>query len=107
MSYTTFFFAAVAALTFASDGTCAEAASRSPTSAPKTYCNPMPLPGIPVTSGCRRPNPRRPGGAGYREIADPSFIYENGNLYLFPSMDMAWRPILCARADFSWPTAFS
>ena len=60
-----------------------------------TYCNPMPLPGIPVASGCRRPNPRRPGGAGYREIADPSFIFEDGKLYLFPSMDMAWRSADC------------
>ena len=95
MKHTTCFLAAVAALTFASDGQCAEAGSVDQPSAPKTYCNPMPLPGIPVTSGCRRPNPRRPGGAGYREIADPSFIYENGNLYLFPSMDMAWRSSDC------------
>ena len=61
----------------------------------RTYCNPMPLPGIPVSRACLKPNPGQPGGTGYREIADPSFIYENGNLYLFPSMDMAWRSSDC------------
>jgi len=56
-----------------------------------TYCNPMSLPGIPVAAGCRNPNPRRAGGASFREIADPSLIFENGTLYLFPSVDMAWK----------------
>ena len=42
-----------------------------------TYCNPMSLPGIPVAAGCRNPNPSRAGGASFREIADPSFIFEN------------------------------
>ena len=95
MKHTTCFFAAVAALTFASDGTCAEAASGSQPSAPKTYCNPMPLPGIPVNSGCRNGKPSRTPGSSYREIADPSFLYDNGTLYLYPSMGMAWKSKDC------------
>ena len=95
MKHTTFFFAAVAALTFASDGTCAEAAPGGQPSAPKTYCNPMPLPGIPVNSGCRNGKPSRTPGSSYREIADPSFLYDNGTLYLYPSMGMAWKSKDC------------
>ena len=95
MKHTTCFLAAVAALAFASDGQCAEAASGSQPSAPKTYCNPMPLPGIPVNSGCRNGKPSRTPGSSYREIADPSFLYDNGTLYLYPSMGMAWKSKDC------------
>ena len=70
---------------------CAEAGSVDQPSAPKTYCNPMPLPGIPVNSGCRNGKPSRTPGSSYREIADPSFLYDNGTLYLYPSMGMAWK----------------
>jgi hypothetical protein len=51
----------------------------------------MPLPGIPVNSGCRNGKPSRTPGSSYREIADPSFLYDNGTLYLYPSMGMAWK----------------
>ena len=95
MKHTTCFLAAVAALAFASDGQCAEAGSVDQPSAPKTYCNPMPLPGIPVNSGCRNGKPSRTPGSSYREIADPSFLYDNGTLYLYPSMGMAWKSKDC------------
>ena len=74
---------------------CAEAGSVDQPSAPKTYCNPMPLPGIPVNSGCRNGKPSRTPGSSYREIADPSFLHDNGTLYLYPSMGMAWKSKDC------------
>lgn len=56
-----------------------------------TFCNPMPLPDVPVNSGCRNGNSRRTSGTSYRETADPSLLFENGTIYLYPSMGMAWK----------------
>ena len=53
----------------------------------KTYCNPLPIPDYPIgrdvfTAGDRF-HP-------WRELADPTVLYENGMWYLYPSCGMVW-----------------
>lgn len=49
-----------------------------------TYINPTPLPAMPVgrLSGT--------DGGAWREVADPSVLYDGGKWYLYPSCGMAW-----------------
>ena len=59
--------------------------------APSTYCNPMPLPKIPLSKCC---SPLKAGDEAkmqFRELADPSLLIENGVLYVYPSVSMAWK----------------
>jgi hypothetical protein len=67
---------------------------------PRTYCNPLSIPDYPVGRLVRE----TPLGASpddsplwlldheeqYRELADPSVIWDDGKWYLYPSVDMAW-----------------
>ena len=50
----------------------------------KTYCNPLPIPDYPI--GRNAPD----GGRFWRELADPTVIYEDGVWYLYPSCGMVW-----------------
>ena len=50
----------------------------------KTYCNPLPIPDYPI--GRNAPE----GGLFWRELADPTVIYEDGVWYLYPSCGMVW-----------------
>lgn len=69
-------------------------------SAPSTWCNPLPIPDYPVGRGVRSvPNGSDTGGdtlwlsprtEQYRELADPSALWFEGNWYLYPSCDLAW-----------------
>ncbi len=65
-----------------------------------TYCNPLPLPDYPIGRGARGvTNGEALDGSGgwllehkeqFRELADPTAIWEGGKWYLYPSVDMAW-----------------
>ncbi len=52
----------------------------------KTYCNPIPIPDYPIGRTCYYSEVRE----DFRELADPSVIYEDGKWYLYPSCGMAW-----------------
>lgn len=68
--------------------------------APATFCNPLPLPDYPVGRGVRDVVSGAPLDAPslwlqghkeqYRELADPTAIWQEGKWYLYPSCDMAW-----------------
>lgn len=66
-------------------------------SAPATYCNPLPIPEYPrgkYTFGAHR-DPANWGWLqreprDFRELADPSVIFQDGRWYLYPSCGMAW-----------------
>jgi len=72
--------------------------------APRTFCNPMPLENYPLGLFCRgmvngtKP-PKEPETwvsddrlvHQFRELADPSLLWENGTWYVFPSADLCWR----------------
>ncbi len=67
---------------------------------PKTYCNPLSLPDYPIGKKARdivvgevtSPREWKLGHKEqFRELADPSAIYEGGRWYLYPSVDMAWE----------------
>ena len=53
----------------------------------KTYCNPLSVPDYPI--GRRVPNEVGKFPA-WRELADPTVIYEDGVWYLYPSCGMVW-----------------
>ncbi len=67
---------------------------------PRTYCNPLPIPNYPVgrfARGVTNGSPLDeniqwllPYKEQFRELADPSALWENGKWYLYPSVDMAW-----------------
>jgi hypothetical protein len=67
---------------------------------PKTYCNPLSLPDYPIGKRARgivvgevtsNSDWKLGHKEQYRELADPSAIYEDGKWYLYPSVDMAWE----------------
>ena len=67
---------------------------------PKTYCNPLSLPDYPIGRRARgvtvgEITTSREWKLGhkeqFRELADPSALYEDGKWYLYPSVDMAWE----------------
>ena len=60
---------------------------------PGTYCNPMPLPGIPISRNVRDPEPADLGRPQYRELADPTLLVEGSTIYCYPSDDMAWKSV--------------
>lgn len=53
--------------------------------APRTYCNPLPIPDYPI--GRLAPEEH---GRFWRELADPTVLYEDGVWYLYPSCGMVW-----------------
>ena len=59
-----------------------------------TYCNPLPLPDYP--QGCHAHDRQESGWLNsnvkkdFRELADPSVLYDNNRWILYPSVDMAW-----------------
>ncbi len=67
---------------------------------PATYCNPLPLPDYPIGRAARDiTNGEAWDSSGgwllehkeqFRELADPTAIWEGGKWYLYPSVDMAW-----------------
>lgn len=56
-----------------------------------TYCNPMSLPGIPISRNTRNPKPGEADRLQHRELADPSLLAVGRTLYVYPSNDMAWK----------------
>ena len=58
---------------------------------PRTYCNPISLPDIPLGSDgwgvMRFTNEKQ---RDYRSVSDPSVLYLNGKWYLYPSYGMAF-----------------
>ncbi len=71
-----------------------------PAGAPRTYCNPLPIPDYPVGRAVRdaRNGDKTDGSflwfvdrvEQYRELADPTAIWHEGEWILYPSVDMAW-----------------
>ena len=71
-----------------------------PAGAPRTYCNPLPIPDYPVGRNVRNlKNGDKTDGSflwfldhveQYRELADPTAIWHDGTWILYPSVDMAW-----------------
>ncbi len=69
-------------------------------SAVGTYCNPLAIPDYPIGRLCRDIRVGAPvGGASlwlldrmeqYRELADVSVLWHEGQWYMYPSVDMAW-----------------
>ena len=68
--------------------------------APSTFCNPLPIPDYPIGRLARTVTNGEPsGGEGlwlleqkeqFRELADPTALWDDGKWYLYPSVDMAW-----------------
>ncbi len=78
----------------------ATASAQNSNESPKTYCNPLPLPDYPIGRLARDIVPGEKATSrlwlrGYqeqfRELADPTALWENGKWYLYPSADMAWE----------------
>ena len=79
---------------------CWAALAQGEPAAPATYCNPLPLPDYPIGRAAREvTNGEALDDAGgwlrehkeqFRELADPTVIWEAGQWYLYPSVDMAW-----------------
>jgi xylan 1,4-beta-xylosidase len=67
---------------------------------PAIYCNPLPLPDYPIGRAAQNiTNGEALDNSGgwllehkeqFRELADPTAIWEGGSWYLYPSVDMAW-----------------
>jgi xylan 1,4-beta-xylosidase len=67
---------------------------------PKTYCNPLPIPDFPVGRSARdlKAGDKTDGGflwfidhvEQYRELADVTALWHEGQWILYPSVDMAW-----------------
>ena len=53
----------------------------------KTYCNPLPIPDYPIGRNVPGEDGKCPA---WRELADPTVLYEDGVWYLYPSCGMAW-----------------
>ena len=74
--------------------------SPAPAGAPRTFCNPLPIPNYPVGRLVKalRNGDKTDGSflwfldrvEQYRELADPAAIWHDGKWYLYPSVDMAW-----------------
>ncbi len=74
--------------------------SPAPAVAPRTWCNPLPIPDYPIGRIVRdaRNGDRTDGSflwfiahvEQYRELADPTAIWHDGRWILYPSVDMAW-----------------
>jgi len=82
-----------------SPGTTTAPASAPAKQSMTTYCNPLSIPNYPVGRLCRDIHVGEPAPEGlwlqdrieqYRELADPSVLYFDGQWYLYPSCDMAW-----------------
>lgn len=68
--------------------------------APRTYCNPLPIPSYPVGRLVKdlRAGDKTDGSflwfvdrvEQYRELADPATLWHDGKWILYPSVDMAW-----------------
>ena len=55
---------------------------------PRTYCNPLPIPDYPIGRDVfEKVGDTLPS---WRELADPTVIYEDGVWYLYPSCGMVW-----------------
>ena len=71
-----------------------------PTQPATTYCNPLPLPDYPVGRLARDVAPGTPvvnhdlwlqsHMEQFRELADVSVLWHDGEWYMYPSVDMAW-----------------
>ena len=71
-----------------------------PADTPRTYCNPLPIPDYPVGRNVRdlKSGDKTDGSflwfldrvEQYRELADPTAIWDDGRWILYPSVDMAW-----------------
>jgi xylan 1,4-beta-xylosidase len=71
-----------------------------PAAAPRTWCNPLPIPDYPVGRNVRNlRNGDKTDGSflwfvdrveQYRELADLTAIWHDGRWILYPSVDMAW-----------------
>ncbi len=80
--------------------TAAPGQSPAPADAPRTYCNPLPIPDYPVGRLAKdlRAGDKTDGSflwfldhvEQYRELADPAAIWHDGQWILYPSVDMAW-----------------
>ena len=53
----------------------------------KTYCNPLPIPDYPIGRNVPGEDGKSPA---WRELADPTVLYEDGVWYLYPSCGMMW-----------------
>ena len=68
--------------------------------APSTFCNPLPIPDYPIGRVARTVTNGEPSGGAdlwlleqkeqFRELADPTALWDDGKWYLYPSVDMAW-----------------
>ncbi len=64
-----------------------------------TFCNPLPLPDYPVGIPCKGiANGSKPEGMWklpttlqFRELADPTLLFEDGAWYIFPSAAQCWK----------------
>jgi xylan 1,4-beta-xylosidase len=61
----------------------------------KTYINPLPLPDYPLGNWTQKPSPNldrwlKGFRHDFRELADPSVIYDNGQWIMYPSVEMAY-----------------
>ena len=67
---------------------------------PSTFCNPLPIPDYPIGRLARPVTNGEPSFSEglwlleqkeqFRELADPTALWDDGKWYLYPSVDMAW-----------------
>lgn len=67
---------------------------------PSTFCNPLSIPDYPIGRVARTVTNGEPSGVTalwllerkeqFRELADPTALWDDGKWYLYPSVDMAW-----------------
>ena len=65
---------------------------------PGTYCNPLSVPNYPLGELCRFKPGEKIDIKQFRELADPTVLWEQGQWILYPSCDMAWT----SRDGVSW-----
>ena len=75
----------------AASAACVLGILAAPGAEPSTYCNPMSLPGIPISRNTRDTGANFAGKPQHRELADPSLLVEGNTIYCYPSNDMAWK----------------
>ena len=75
----------------AASAACVLGILAAPGAEPPTYCNPMSLPGIPISRNTRDTGANFAGKPQHRELADPSLLVEGNTIYCYPSNDMAWK----------------
>ena len=71
--------------------------------APKTWCNPLPMPDYPLGIGAVRgkdffEKQRKRGVEDpqmHRALADPAFLWDDGKFYVFPTGALGWRSDDC------------